>query len=195
MDQILSAALHMQAQAHKILEKLTIAKIWAAHGAKINIVGSLATGLLINNKDIDLHVYSDEFTLKESFAAMADIARNKGINDIVFKNLLYTDKKCVQWHLWYTHDDTSVWEISMVHINKASPYAGYFEKITRQIAEVLTPETKLAILNIKNDTPPYVKIMAVEIYEAVLKYGIRNYKDFVEWREDHPPKGMPGWQD
>lgn len=193
MNKILAIAQANQQRAINILNKLKIVETWAAHGAKANLVGSVATGLLMKSLDIDLHIYSDKFTLEESFAAIADIAKSQGVTEVTFKNLLDTDEACVEWHVWYKDELGEMWHIDLIHIIKNSRYDGYFENVAAQIAAALTPETKLAILTIKNDTPDNIKIMGIEIYKAVLQHGIRTYDAFIKWREANPPQGIVEW--
>ncbi|MCC8173302.1 MAG: phosphoglycerate mutase family protein, partial [Odoribacter sp.] len=47
-----------QALAWQIIEDTNIIKIWESIGAKVNLVGSLKSGLMMKNKDIDLHIYT-----------------------------------------------------------------------------------------------------------------------------------------
>ena len=72
-------------------------------------------------------------------------------------------------------------------------YDGYFEKVADNICAALTPEKKLAILTLKNETPDTEKIMGIEYYQAVIENGIDNYSDFIEWRKKHPANGIVNW--
>jgi len=81
----------------------------------------------------------------------------------------------------------------MIHIRKGSRYDGYFEKVAERIGLLLTDETRLAILQLKDETPETEKIIGVEYYQAVIRDGIRNYADFQEWRKQHPVTGVVEW--
>ena len=72
-------------------------------------------------------------------------------------------------------------------------YDGYFEKVADNICAALTPEKKLAILTLKNETPDTEKIMGIEYYQAVIENGTDNYSDFIEWRKKHPANGIVNW--
>ena len=63
-------------RAWQVVDELNLVKIWEAAGARVNPVGSLATGLLAKHLDIDFHIYSEPPLLPSGFAAMARIAEN-----------------------------------------------------------------------------------------------------------------------
>lgn len=186
-------ALKNQQKAWQIIEDLRIIPIWESVGAKVNLVGSLKTGLLMKHRDIDFHIYSSPLNLSDSFRAMAILAENTSIKKIESINLLRTDEECVEWHAWYQHTDGELWQIDMIHIRKGSRYDGYFEKVAERISSVLTDELKYAILLLKNETPDTEKVMGIEYYQAVIRDGIRNYSDFEEWRKCHPVNGVVEW--
>lgn len=190
---IIQTAQKNQNKAFKIIEELKIFETWESIGAKVNQVGSLKTGLLMKNCDIDFHIYSDDFNLEDSFAVITKFAQNPKIKHIDYKNLLDTEEECLEWHMWYEVDNKELWQIDMIHILKDSKYAGYFEKVADRILAVLTPETKLAILTIKNDTPDGIKIPGIKVYKAVIKGGVRTYQEFVEWQKNQPEEYIVEW--
>ncbi|WP_319779900.1 hypothetical protein [Maridesulfovibrio sp.] len=81
----------------------------------------------------------------------------------------------------------------MIQIHMDSPYAGYFERVADAIRDKLTPETKQIILEIKYAVPDGQKVMGIEIYQAVLRDGIRNYEEFMEWKEKNPQQEIITW--
>lgn len=115
-------------RAWQVVDELNLVKIWEAAGARVNSVGSLATGLLAKHLDIDFHIYSEPPLLPSGFAAMARIAENASVRRIECVNLLHTDEKCVEWHAWYEDRDGELWQIDMIHIEAGSAYDGYFER-------------------------------------------------------------------
>ena len=153
----------------------------------------MRTGLLMKHRDIDFHIYSSLLSLSGSFQAMAKLAENPFIRKIECVNLLHTIEECVEWHAWYQESDDELWQIDMIHIRKGSRYDGYFEKVAERIGLLLTDETRLAILQLKDETPETEKIIGVEYYQAVIRDGIRNYADFQEWRKQHPVTGVVEW--
>lgn len=193
MEKIMGIAARNQKRAWEIIEETDVVNIWKSIGARPNLVGSLRTGLLMNNKDIDFHVYSNPLTVADSFLAMSRIAKNPAIKHIEYGNLIDTEEKCIEWHLLYQDKDNSIWKMDMIHILSGSYYDGYMENVANRILDVLTIETKEAILRLKYETPETVQIMGIEYYKAVLGDGIRSYKDFTEWRENNPVTGVVHW--
>lgn len=88
MEKIIELAKQNQEKAWNIIEELKIIEIWQSVGAEINLIGSLKTGLLVKNKDIDFHIYSSPISLADSFRAIAEIAQNSRIKRIEYSNLL-----------------------------------------------------------------------------------------------------------
>lgn len=190
---ILDIAERNQQKAWEIVEKTNIIQIWESIGARINLVGSLRTGLLMKHRDIDFHIYTSPFSLSNSFRAMAELAENTSIKKIECVNLLHTVEACVEWHAWYQDMEGELWQIDMIHIREGSRYDGYFEKVAERISAALTDETKQAILKLKYETPDTEKIMGVEYYLAVIRDGVRSYPEFEEWRKMHPVAGVVEW--
>lgn len=190
---ILDIAERNQQKAWEIVEKTSIIQIWESIGARINLVGSLRTGLLMKHRDIDFHIYTSTLTLADSFRTMEKLAENVSVKRIEYVNLLHTVEACIEWHAWYQDMEGELWQIDMIHIQEGSRYDGYFEKVAERISDVLTDETKQAILKLKYKTPDTEKIMGVEYYQAVIRDGVRSYPEFEEWRKMHPVAGVVEW--
>lgn len=192
-SEILDLSGSNQRRAWGIIRRLDIMKIWADAGAEAHVVGSLAMGLMMTHRDIDIHVYSSPLTVEGSFAAMAKLAVNAAIKKIECRNLLDTDEACIEWHAWYDDGDGEPWQIDIIHILKGSRYDGFFERMAERIKAALTDETRLAILRLKAETPEDVHIMGVEYYQAVLRGGVRTLADFIRWRQEHPVTSIVEW--
>lgn len=190
---IVELAKENQQKAWKVIEEARILPIWESVGAKINLVGSLRTGLLMKHRDIDFHIYSSSAVLSDGFKAMAKLAENTSIKKIECSNLLHTPEVCVEWHAWYEDSEKELWQLDMIHILAGSRYDGYFEKFADRLSAILTPETRLAILQLKYETPQTEKIMGIEYYQAVIQDGVRNYAAFEKWRRQHPVTGVVEW--
>lgn len=190
---IIEIAQRNQQKAREIIKATNIISIWESVGAKINLVGSLPTGLLMKHKDIDFHIYSSPLLLTDSFRAMAALAENSSIKKIECTNLLHTVEACVEWHAWYQDEDNELWQMDMIHIQGGSRYDGYFEKVAERISQVMTDEMRETILRLKYETPEEEKIIGVEYYRAVIEGGVRSYAELVEWRRRHPVTGVVEW--
>ena len=190
---ILELAKRNQQKAWEIIEDTRIVRIWEGIGAKVNLVGSLRTGLLMKHRDIDFHIYTSPLDLSASFRAMAELAENTSVKKIEYTNLLHTAEACIEWHAWYQDMEGELWQMDMIHIQEGSRYDGYFERVAERISAVLTDEMRLAILKFKYETPDTEKIMGVEYYQAVIQDGVRSYPEFEEWRRLHPAVGVVEW--
>ena len=193
MKQIYEIAESMQKKAWDVIKDTDIIEIWSSIGATVNLVGSLKMGLLINNRDIDFHIYTTPFKLSNSFSAISRLAENKRIVTISYANLLEAEDKCVEWHAFYEDQDGHSWQIDMIHILNESPYVGHFEKVAERVCRVLTPETRGDILKIKNCIPIEKKVMGIQIYRAVIECGIRDINAFWQWKEQNPDEGIIKW--
>ena len=190
---ILELAKRNQQKAWEIIEDTRIVRIWEGIGAKVNLVGSLRTGVLLKHRDIDFHIYTSPLDLSASFRVMAELAENMSIKKIEYTNLLHTAEACIEWHAWYQDMEGELWQMDMIHIQEGSRYDGYFERVAERISAVLTDEMRLAILKLKYETPDTEKIMGVEYYQAVIQDGVRSYPEFEEWRRLHPAVGVVEW--
>ena len=190
---ILELAKRNQQKAWEIIEDTRIVRIWEGIGAKVNLVGSLRTRLLMKHRDIDFHIYTSPLDLSVSFRAMAELAENTSVKKIEYTNLLHTAEACIEWHAWYKDMEGELWQMDMIHIQEGSRYDGYFERVAERISAVLTDEMRLAILKLKYETPDTEKIMGVEYYQAVIQDGVRSYPEFEEWRRLHPAVGVVEW--
>jgi predicted nucleotidyltransferase len=193
MIDIEKQAENIQKKARRVIEESGVIDAWKSIGAEVKLVGSLKTGLLMKKKDIDFHIYTPELNVSESFRAMAEFADNPAVRRIEFRNLIDTDERCIEWHAWYRSSDGMEWKIDMIHILKGSFYDGFFENVAERILAVLTPETKRAILTLKNDTPETENIMGIEYYQAVIRDGVRSWDEFSSWRGSHPADGVVEW--
>lgn len=190
---ILELAKRNQQKAWEIIEDTRIVRIWEGMGAKVNLVGSLRTGLLMKHRDIDFHIYTSPLDLSASFRVMAELAENTSVKKIEYTNLLHTEEACIEWHAWYQDMEGELWQMDMIHIQEGSRYDGYFERVAERISAVLTDEMRLAILKLKYETPDTEKIMGVEYYQAVIQDGVRSYPEFEEWRRLHPVVDVVEW--
>lgn len=190
---IFELAKRNQQKAWEIIEDTRIVRIWEGIGAKVNLVGSLRTRLLMKHRDIDFHIYTSPLDLSASFRAMAELAENTSVKKIEYTNLLHTAEACIEWHAWYQDMEGELWQMDMIHIQEGSRYDGYFERVAERISAVLTDEMRLAILKLKYETPDTEKIMGVEYYQAVIQDGVRSYPEFEEWRRLHPAVGVVEW--
>ena len=182
-----------QHQAWQVIEQSGVVKIWESFGATVNLVGSLAMGLLMNHKDIDLHIYTDTLDVAASFNVIQNICKNPAVKSLEYRNLADTGEACLEWHIKFLSDNAEEWQIDMIQILKGSQFDGYFERVAERIKAELTPEMRRTILELKYQTPASEHIMGIEYYRAVLAGGVRTYAELIKYRQDHPVDGIDPW--
>ena len=123
---LLETAEYNQQRAWQIIRDTKVMECWQCIGAEINLVGSLRTGLLMKNRDIDFHIYTNPFSLSDSFAAISRLAQNERIKRIEYANLLDVDDRCLEWHAWYLDAADELWHMDMIHILRDSRLCGVF---------------------------------------------------------------------
>ena len=179
-------------KALQVIEKSCVRQAWESIGATVNQVGSMAMGLLMKHRDIDFHIYTDKLDIAESFKVIQKICANPAVRSMEYRNLADTEEACLEFHVRFILDDEE-WQIDMIQILKGSHFDGYFERVAQRIKEVLTPETRRTILELKYLTPDNEHIMGIEYYQAVISDGIRSYQEFIQWRKNHPVNGIVNW--
>lgn len=192
-QEIMETALRNTENAHQIIQRTGVIKLWESIGATVNPVGSLSMELLVKHLDIDLHLYTPTIEIGKDFSVMSRLAALPSIRKIEYGNLLATEERCLEWHAWYEADNGEVWQLDMIHIERGSRYDGYFERQARRIAAALTDETRNTILRLKWETPEEEKIAGIEYYQAVIRDGVRDYDSFMKWRKEHPLTGVVEW--
>jgi len=190
---ILKLAEQNQQIAWKVLEDTRIIPAWERIGAIVNLVGSLKSGLLMKNRDIDIHIYTDKLNIAESFSVMQELAERLSLKEIRYINGIDTEEECIEWHVLYEDRDENIWKFDMIHIRKESKYDGTVEKVTEAVIKRLTPEIRRTILQIKYDVPDGIMIPGIEIYHAVFTGGVKSYEELEQWRRTNPLTNSLDW--
>ncbi len=192
-EEILKLAQQNQQQAWQVIAETDVIGCWQSINARVNLIGSLKTGLLMKHRDIDFHIYTPKLDVVESFSAVSLMAKHPGIAAVEYANLSNAEDACLEWHAKYCDPNGNLWQIDMIHMADGSRWDGYFEKIAERIEKVMTPKQKETILRLKFETPDDVKIAGIEYYMAVLRDGIEDYEQFVKWRQANPLTGIADW--
>lgn len=190
---ILTLAAENQQTAWQILKETGIVQTWEKAGATVNLVGSLKSGLLMKNRDIDMHIYTDKLSVSESFSVIQELAERLSLKEIHYKNLIDTEEECIEWHVLYEHTNRDIWKFDMIHIRKGSRYDGTVERVTDAITECLTPEIRKKILQLKQEIPEGIVIPGIEIYHAVFEGDVSSYEELEQWRKNHPLINSLDW--
>ena len=179
--------------AWEVMNRTGLIIAWEKIGATVNIVGSLKSGLMMKNLDIDMHIYTDKVDIEESFSVMQKLAESLSLKEINYINLTDTDEECIEWHTRYKDRNGKIWKFDMIHIRKGSKYDGVVERATEEISRKLTPEIRETILRIKAQVPDGESIPSIEIYHAVFDGNVKSYKELEQWRRTNPLKNSLEW--
>ena len=190
---ILELAERNQQAAWQILANTSVISSWEHIGATVNLVGSLKSGLLMKSRDIDMHIYTDKLVIAESFSVINELATRLNLKEIQYKNLIDTEEECIEWHALYEGKDKNIWKFDMIHIRRGSKYDGTVERVTDALIKKLTPEIRKKILQIKYEIPNDIAISSIEIYHAVFSGNVKNYKEFIHWRQYNPLEHSLDW--
>lgn len=183
-----------QQAALKVLQDTQVIPAWESIGAEVHIVGSVKSGLIMKSKDIDLHIYTENLSVSDSFAVVSQLSEKLPFKEVLYRNLIDTEEECMEWHAFYDDTDGNTWKFDMIHIRKGSKYDGVVEKVTDDIIRKLTPETRNAILQIKFDLPEDKVAPGIMIYYAVFTEGVRSYQEFEQWYKHAPAIDSLEWR-
>lgn len=86
------------------------------------------------------------------------------------------------------------WTLDMLQSLAGSALAGFFEETAEAVKRALTPETRLAILNLKKAVPTGNMICGIEFCKAVLENHVQSWEEFQKWREKNPVETMYYWR-
>lgn len=184
---LLSNQEKLQKEAKKVIEKLNLIKILSQYG-KVNIVGSLEFGLMVW-RDIDLDLVLENDILEINYwKIVKQLFLNKKIQSMTLSdNRNVEDKnrpKSLYIGIKYLDNEENTWKIDIRLLNKNDLNT---DKIENLINEKITPKNRLIILEIKSqvcNNPKYHKeFSSVDIYEAVLINGVKNFEEFVDFLE------------
>ena len=188
LDDLIVRAERTAEVAHALLRATRLPERWEARGAEVHLVGSLATGLLLRHRGIDLHLYTRRLEPRDGFAIAAEVKPQR----LTFANLSETSERCIEWHLWFPGEG-GLWQVDVIQMAHDSPYKGYFEHRAARIRSVLTPETRAIILALKDAAPQEAQIPGILFCMAVLRDGIRDWPSFQHWHATHPLMGILDW--
>jgi hypothetical protein len=202
MEEFLAVAEHNLRRAREVIAELGVEEAWKSVGGTANLVGSVRTGLLMSNLDIDFHVYSGESEnptaesqMADGFAAMAKIASRKGVHKIECYNFLGEEDRSFDWHLFFVDAEERTWKIDIIHIMNDSAYKGKFERVADRIQAALTPEFRKSILKIKWDGMQRgVQVVGIEVYKAVIEDAVRTFDEFQAWKAEAACDRILQWE-
>ncbi|MBV9230848.1 MAG: hypothetical protein JOZ18_16180 [Chloroflexi bacterium] len=184
----------LQAEAQSVLEDLDVDKVLGAIGTLIQI-GSTVLGLMVW-PDIDFNVACPGASPNDVFNTSLPLLTHPRIKQVRYLNQSGAFRESLprndRYYFALLYQASGIeWkiDISFWLSNEPRQEAVQTEAILRQ----LTPETRLAILWIKDawyQLPSYrTQVLSIDIYEAVLQHGVRTPAEFDAYLVE---RGKPG---
>jgi hypothetical protein len=194
---VLRRAAERQARAQRVLDALDLVRRWSRYGRPV-VVGSVAYGLVVE-PDIDLEIYCVQPRVEDGFAVVSHLALVPGVWKVRFSNELQGPDPGLYWQVRYRDPAASaeqaqeVWTIDMWLL--ADDYAGpRSADLVEPMRRALTPETRAAILQIKEAFLGREAMHGIDIYRAVLDGGVRTPEAYERWIAGQGPPGLTSWR-
>jgi len=175
----------LQEEAQSVLKDLNVIELLNAGGV-VRQTGSTVLGLMVW-RDIDLQVSSPGLTIERAFEIMHPLLTHPYIKHVHYLHqsdhfkLAGLDERYF-FMVYYEHSGQAEWKLDI------SFWLGEGirpEPLHEAIEQQLTPETRLAILWIKDvwyQLPAYrVEVASTDIYDAVLHHGVRTLTEFDQY--------------
>jgi hypothetical protein len=183
-DELLTRQDALQAGAAALRAGLGLDAHLSGHG-RVHAVGSAALGLMVW-RDLDLTVVCDSLDAAAVADTGARLARDERVREVRFRNdtgawntdpaypdglylgLDCRDRDGGRWNadIWFVDDPGR--QPDLAHLRDLPPR--------------LTPETRAAILLVKDATAGRPGYRSWDVYTAVLDHGVRTPADFDRWR-------------
>lgn len=194
-DPLVAESQTLRHEAEALLRASGVLEAWETLGARIRLVGSMRTGLMMGHRDIDLHLYTDTLDPRQTLDALAPLIAKPSTVKLTYRNLADTDEHCLEWHLLLNDDHARTWQLDMIQILAGTRFDGLFEDTADAVLDALTPETRHAILALKRDArDPQSRDPGIVYCMAVLAAGVRTPQQFRDWRPTVSPDDLLAWR-
>jgi hypothetical protein len=190
---VIERARQRRATAEAILQELDLIGKWRRFGRPV-LVGALAIDVAVA-PDIDMEIYCPELKIEHGFQVLADCVKNPHVTSAQFINGLNTPDKALYWQLHYCDDAGIDWKVDMWSAPEDYPLPRG-EHFAQPMKNALTPETRMAILALKEaraagELPMF---LSIDLYRAVIEGGIRTPDQWIVWHKTHETDVLTDWK-
>ena len=192
-DPLLKQSWELHCRAERFLRNSGLLEAWEGIGAKVRCVGSFRTDLMMKDRDIDLHVYSESLAPERARDALKPFSTAPGA-ELTFIDNAGTAEKCLEWHLKMPDGSGELWTVDMIQLPAGSEWDGFFEDTAEAVIDALTPESRRRILELKAAEPDGMNICGIEFCKAVLDDHVTSWQEFLKWRRSNPPGTLLKWR-
>lgn len=175
----------LQAEAARVLADMDLFAVLARAG-EVSQVGSSATGLMVW-RDVDIEVLCDDWTADLAFQTIRPLASHPRVKRLSFVSEAGRFKPPglrdgYYWGVRYHTDAGDEWKIDVWFWPREAPAGDVAH--ADEMRKRLTPETRLAILWIKDALHEQPMYRSVDLYDAVLNQGIRTPSQFAAYQRN-----------
>ncbi len=190
---VIQRAQHRRQTAEAILRDLDLMSRWRQFGRPV-LVGALSFDLAVA-PDIDMEVYCPELKIEHGFEVLRECALNARVTSALFLNALNTPDQALYWQLKCRGDDGAEWKIDMWSAPEDYPLPRG-EHFVGPMQQALTPETRMAILTLKEaraagELPGF---LSIDLYRAVIDDGVRTTDQWRQWQQTHETGVLTAWK-
>ena len=193
-DPVLRKSWELSRRAERVLRGSGMLEVWESLGAKIRSVGSFRTDLMMKDRDIDLHVYTETLDPERVRKAVTPLLASGKVRKLAYADNSGTDEHCLEWHWLLSDSRGEIWTFDVIQILAGSAFDGFFEDASEALLDVLTPETRKKILELKAAEPEGSGICGMEFCRAVLEGHVAGWEEFLAWRRSVPPETLLDWR-
>lgn len=182
MHDLIEKSKKIREDAQKLLVKNKIIEILSKYG-RVELTGSYAYDLMLNNEDIDIYVISKDVSRKKALKIHDElISKTKLLGYMFYDWVSFRDKKFPVGY--YVGINSLVpgykqqWKIDIWLIKEKPKFALKYEKM---FSQKIKRGQKFVILNFKQKIrEKKLKIPSNLVYDAVMVKKITNWDDFVK---------------
>ncbi len=192
--EVLARSQVRRVEALGILEELCLMRAWTEFGRPV-LVGAVAHDL-VWGRDIDLEVYCPQVRINDGFQVLARACQaSDRVVSAQFGNFLAAADQALYWQLKYRLPDGGEWKVDMW--SAGDDYAlPRGESLVGPLGAALTPETRLAILRLKEarEHQAGLECLSIDLYRAVVRDGVRRPEELRAWLASNEIGVLSGWR-
>ena len=181
-------------EALGILDELGLLRAWARFGRPV-LVGAVAHDL-VWGPDLDLEVYCSQLRVADGFQVLAEAgAASPRVKAAQFLNFLDEADNALYWQIKYHTPRGAEWKVDMWSAREdyGLPRG---ESLVEPLRAALTPETRLAILRLKQarEHETGLDCLSIDLYRAVVQDGVRQAEELRGWLGSNEVGVLSAWR-
>jgi hypothetical protein len=180
-----------QEKARDILRLLSPLERWRPYGTPA-LCGAMSYGLLVA-PDIDIEVFG-EMDASAGFSIVAGwLAADLAVRRVLFINAVGEEDAGYGWDVQFAHR-SDMWHVQMWLL--PSGYDGPRScDLVPAMIQALDDTSRCPVLRIKEYLVGQHKwYRSIDVYRAVLDFGIGNGRDYEQWALSHSSTGLIAWR-